>query len=244
MGNLEKNSKLKDYFEVASETVMSAVFSFIPAGPILDGLLNYRNKLKQKRAIDFSEKTKKVLEEISGKELHAANFETEDFIDVMEAVYAKVVNTRSIHKIEKYRNILVNQIIEPETAADLSLKYVQFIDELSELQILLLTKSMYLYPMTILSFFESVISQDNISKDLSQLYKPSEIEFHLNDLISKGLLQEKETDKRTVMYQVPYEIYNTYKKFRNMNRQLSNSELVYVPTEITISFLKFIELNK
>lgn len=242
MGKFEKNPKLKDHFEVVSESVIKTVFSFIPAGPIFDSFWNYRANLKQKRVIDFSESVKNALEEIGGNELHSSNFETEDFVDIMEAVYMRVMNTRSAYKLERFRNILVNQIIEPKTEIDLSLKYIQLIDELSEFQILLLAKSKVLYPMSILSFIESIISRDNLNKDLSQLYKPSEIEFHLNDLISKGLLQEIEIDKRTFP-QVPDEIYNTYKKFRSTNRQFSNTELVYIPTEIARSLLEFIELN-
>ena len=67
---------------------------------------------------------KSSLEEISNKEIDSSNFETEDFIDTIELVFMKVMNTKSVFKIERFKNIIVNQILEPETEHHLFRKYI------------------------------------------------------------------------------------------------------------------------
>lgn len=210
MGKFEKNPKLKDHFEVVSESVIKTVFSFIPAGPIFDSFWNYRANLKQKRVIDFSESVKNVLEEIGGNEFHSSNFETEDFVDIMEAVYMKVMNTQSLYKLERFRNILVNQIIDKPLDYQLTLKYVELVSSLSDIEMLILgfIKELYdykgFYTMKDIcnKLAEYEREEDEIVINNNEIHvriansemkiTPFDIEFYVGELINKGLIYRRE----------------------------------------------------
>lgn len=234
MTKFEKNSKTMDQIQVASEQLVKTVFSFIPAGPILDGLLNYRNILKQKRILDFSESVKKAMEEIEGKELNASNFETEDFVDVMEAVYMRAINTRSVYKLERFRNILVNQIIDSRLETPMFMKYIQLLDQLDDAQIVLLDNFRYWEGQKIVSIAvaylgiehskftgEHVLEQ--LSQKLNRNVTLSAAEYYMNELVSLGLIVNSSVSMPIVGKNSPHNNY-----------QISN---------IGKSFLKFIELN-
>lgn len=234
MGKFDKNPKLKDHFEVVSESVIKTVFSFIPAGPIFDSFWNYRANLKQKRVIDFSESVKNALEEIGGNELHSSNFETEDFVDIMEAVYMKVMNTQSLYKLERFRNILVNQIIEPALETPMFMKYIQLLDQLDDAQIVLLDSFRYWEGQKINSIAVAYFGiehnkysgdhvMETLSQNLSRKITLAEAEYYMNELVSLGLIVNVSVSMPVVGKNSPHN-----------NFQISI---------IGKSFLKFIELN-
>lgn len=234
MEKFEKNSTLKDHFEVVSETVRSTVFSFIPLGPVFDSLWNYRANVKQKRIIDFSESVKKTLDEISGEELHASNFETEDFVDIMEAVYMRVMNTRSVYKLERFRNILVNQIIDPDLETPMFMKYIQLLDQLDDAQIVILSDFRYWENEKIIGISVAYMGDvgakfddNHVVKELSGRLKKdvtkAEIEYFTNELVSLGLVRNNAT------------------VITAMGSSSPQNDFKISP--IGKSFLKFIELN-
>lgn len=234
MTKFEKNPKLKENFDVISEGVINAILSFIPAGPLLSGFLNYRNNLKQKRILDFSESVKKALEEIDGKELHASNFETEDFVDVIEAVYMRVINTRSVYKLERFRNIIVNQIIEQRIETPMFNKYIQLLDQLDDAQIVILDTFRNWEGKKIISIAVAYLGNEHVifpgahvleqlSKKLERNVTLSEAEYYMNELVSLGLIQN-----------ITISITAVGKNSPHNNYQISS---------IGKSFLKFIESN-
>lgn len=216
MENFEKNRRLKDHFELVSETVRKTVFSFIPAGPVFDTFWSYRTNLKQKRVIDFSESVKKALEEISEKELHASNFETEDFVDIIEAIYMRVQSNKSTYKAERFRNILIKQVIDKPINHQLTLKYVELVSSLSDIEMLILEfigeMRHYKVFCTMKDFCnklaenereenEIIINNNEINVRIanSELkITPFDVEFYVGELINKGLIyrQELMVDKR------------------------------------------------
>lgn len=234
MGEFNKNPKIKDHFEVASESVMKTVFSFIPAGPIFDSFWNYRATLKQKRVIDFSDSVKKALEEIGGYELHSSNFETKDFVDIMEATYLRVMNTRSEYKLERFRNILVNQIIEPTLETPMFMKYIQLLDQLDDAQIVLLDNFRYWEGQKINSIAVAYFGiehknysgdhvMETLSQNLSRVITLAEAEYYMNELVSLGLIVNVSVSMPVVGKNSPHN-----------NFQISI---------IGKSFLKFIEIS-
>ena len=199
MSDTIKNPKLKDHFELLSETVRQTVFSFIPAGPILESFWSYRNNLKQKRVLDFSKSVKTALEEIGEKEIHASNFQTEDFVDLIELVYSKVMNTRSAYKLERFKNILVNKIVEPNKEA-LFKKYVNLLDQLEDVQILILSDFRHWKGNPIRSViiaYEGEIGAahqddtiiESVTKRAGRDVDKAEVEYYTNELVNLGLVR-------------------------------------------------------
>jgi hypothetical protein len=185
---------------LVSEKVRQTVFSFIPAGPIFETFWSYRSNLKQKRVIEFSESVKTALEEIGGKEIHASNLQTEDFVDLMELVYLKVISTSSVYKLERFRDILVNKIVEPEKENHLFKKYVNLLDQLEDVQILILDDFKYWKGNPIRSViiaYEGEIGAalpddaiiERISKKAGTNVTKSEVEYYTNELVTLGLVR-------------------------------------------------------
>lgn len=121
------------------EVFQKMVLGFMPGGHVVDEFLNFRGNLKQKRIIDFSESVKIALEEISGKEMDSGCFTTEDFVDVFESLINKVQNTKSLYKIERFRNIMVQQIVDPIESHE-TLKFVHILDQLQDVDLVILLK--------------------------------------------------------------------------------------------------------
>lgn len=204
--------------EVAAHTfdeLQRIILSFIPGGAIIDGFLGYWSRLKQKRAIDFSEGLKKILEERAGKELTSADFENEDFVDIMESTYHEVICTQSLYKVERFRNILFKQIISP-IDNQLTLKYINMTGELTDVQLLVLktfsTKDSFRdYWDILIDIWKTYIpgaskeSFDhknadftiNLSKTEIVITK-SEIQFYLADLINKGLVVDNTQEELSI----------------------------------------------
>ncbi len=200
MDSFDKNIAAKDHFEVISETIRSTVFSYIPAGPVFDAFWNYRSKLKQKRVLDFSESVKKALEQIEGSEIDTENFQSDDFIDLMELVYSKVMTTRSSYKLERFRNILVKQIVKPLEQPPLFNKYINLLDQLDDIQIIMLRDIRPVESKKIDSFIVAFMGiegpkqpdshiVDRFQFETGRLLTKGELEFFGNELISLGLVR-------------------------------------------------------
>lgn len=201
-------SKIEKRAEVAKhsfDSLQRIALGFMPGSHVIDEFLNFRGNLKQKRLLDFIDSLKSALENISEIEISGDNFTTEEFVDVFEAVIGKVLITKSVFKKEKFRNLLVNQIIDPITDDLLLLKFVEYLDNLNEVQIIILQK------MCLRSSFENVVfeelinSKDRYQSSLDDYYKTvhvqvadkaliiprDDVQFYVNDLISKGLIIKK-----------------------------------------------------
>ena len=200
MSNTIKNKNLKDHFDILSEKARQTIFSFIPAGPLLESFISYRSTLKQKRIIEFSESVKNALEDIGAKELDTSNLQTEDFVDLMELVFNKVINTRSAYKLERFRNILVNKIIDADKEDSLFKKYVNLLDQLEDIQILILDdfKNWKGNPIrSIIIAYEGDVgaaAQDEkiikrISSKAGMDITKAEVEYYTNDLVNLGLVR-------------------------------------------------------
>lgn len=237
MEKFEKNSKIKEHIDQSLQIARNTILSFIPGNDLITGFLDYRANLKQKRLIDFSESVKKALEDISGRKLNSSNFEAEDFVDVVEAIFLRVQNTRSEYKLQRFRNILVNRIIEPQLEEPMWMKFIQLLDELDDIQIYILcdfkywkergekiTSPLRAYQGDVgLKLGDSEVISTLLKKTEIQITR-SELEYYLNQLISKGLIKNA---AKSIPVQGLDSPHNNY--------QISS---------IGLSFLKFIELSK
>jgi hypothetical protein len=121
MGKIDKN-KAGETALYTAEVLQKMVLGFMPGGHLIDGFLNYRSGLKQKRVIDFFDSFKKELEEHTGRELSNDDFNNESFVDVMDSIASKAQTTKSQYKLERFRNILVKQVTETPPETELILK--------------------------------------------------------------------------------------------------------------------------
>lgn len=119
------------------EQFQKMVLGFMPAGHVIEGFLNYRDGLKQKRILDFSESLKSIFERELGKKLDTYNFETEDFVDVFDSVISQIQNTRSNKKLNGFQAILVNNI---RGKSDLVQTFIDLISRLNDMEIDILNK--------------------------------------------------------------------------------------------------------
>lgn len=192
------------------EEINKFTLSFLPGGAILDSFLEFRARLKQKRIIEFSDSLKKALENCAGIELHSSNFETEEFIDVMELVYRKVHSTKSHNKLKYFRNILFRQIVEP-ISLETTLTYTHILDEMNELELILI-HDVSIRPVDEImqhTIFDILFGPENNSLRGRPIILNGEevftndnmLQYHLDRLVSIGLLSKtKEKFKTTFLY--------------------------------------------
>lgn len=200
MEKVEKNQNAKEHIDLIQKTFQKTILGFMPGGVVIESFLNYRNDLKANRLLNFTENLKNAIEEIRGTEIDSSNFETEDFVDTMELIYSKVINTRSVLKLERFKDILVKKVIEPENSDYLFKKYITLLDQLDDIQILILSDFNDWYPQKIISIiiaYEGEVGRelkdDAIIKSISEkIDKPitkAEVEFFTNDLVNLGLIR-------------------------------------------------------
>lgn len=237
MKDLNK-SKNEDVVLHSIEEINKLALSFIPAGAIFDSFWGYRTRLKQKRILDFSESVKKVLEQFANRELHGNDFESEDFVDIMESVYSKVIATKSIQKLERFRNILARQVLFKPVENQTTLIFINLIENLSDIQLMILDwldKNQFSTLGKIHSYLEDrgiVILSENES-EFEILYNDSTLHItdfivYIKDLISRGLIDEFEVDLKVVTTNDLQKAFSEYyKKIDAGKLTLSNTKIVH-----------------
>lgn len=226
-------NKNGDVIYHTADEFFKAVLSFIPLGIIADSFLNFQGNLKRRRVIEFSESLKKVLESLGGRELHANDFNNEDFVDIMESVYKRVQNTKSDYKLERFKNILTQQIIQRPNDYELTLKYVSLVSTLADIQIVILNK-MRTHSSGVFSDMRTAIipgatlkeTRDNEEviidvDDYKGSFIKADLMLYCKELVSFGLVNE------SLKTEMTHGGGNTRKRY-----SISNAG---------ISFLKFIE---
>ena len=96
-------------------------------------MLDYRSKIKQNRLNQFIELLENYFSNHQGITLE--NFQTVEFGDLFESVLRRVVQTRSIDKLNIYKNILINKLSYPELDIDHSEIFLDLITTLSLIEI-------------------------------------------------------------------------------------------------------------
>lgn len=232
-GFKEKSGELAKH---SLESFQRMALGFMPGGHVVEEFINFRSTLKQKRILDFSESVKKALEEIAKTEIDPGNFTSEKFVDLMDAVYKRVQESSSEKKLESFKNILVNQIIEPTSETPMLIKYVQLVEQLDDAQILILSDFRFWIEKdetvtNIIVAYEGIHAKnlkdddkiERLSNRLGRVISRAEVEYFTNELVSIGLV------KNNVEIETQMGGSNTKNDFKI--------------SKIGIDFLNFIELT-
>lgn len=191
------------------ETLNSIFLGFIPGGHAAEAFLNYRDDLKTKRVLNFLEGFSLALQEIAEeKEIDMSVFTGEDFVDVFDCIIAKIQITKSELKINRFKRILLRQAVSINDDFLIN-RYIQFIEDLSDIQIIILDKLIEFNKPMPVNFIE-LIQNKNENITVNKLHKSidiqvgkslinipiMDIDFYVNDLISRGLIINKKTTQR------------------------------------------------
>ncbi len=208
--DIEKRSQnIEDFFN----EIQAYLVGKLPVGSEINLLLNARSNIRRNRIISFFQSFRDEMQRVNGRPLDADTITSEEFIDVMEAIIIKVQATQSSYKIERFRNILLKQAVEP-IEYQLALKYIQLIDELTDVQMIMLGSftrfnsvrdhrdfgrliwSKYKTPDGVEKFDYQDFSIQQNELTISINYK--ELFFYMTDLKKKGLIENKNEDKLTI----------------------------------------------
>ena len=126
-----------DSKEIFISTVKS-IFGIVPfAGNALDEVVfEYRGRVKQNRLNQFVELLSEFFS--SNQDVDLENLKSEDFGDLFESVLKRVVQTKSLEKQKRFRDVLIRQIVNSSAEVDNSEIYLDLISSLSEDEIRIL----------------------------------------------------------------------------------------------------------
>src|SRR5690606_3919762 len=115
-----------------------SIFGAVPfVGSLFDELFfEYNGRIKQKRLNHFIE----ILADNFTQEsdIKIENIQTEDFNDLFESVLRRVVRTKSEWKLNKFKDILINELNSPTKQIELVELYLDLISDLSEEELTIL----------------------------------------------------------------------------------------------------------
>lgn len=188
-----------------AESFQKMALGFMPGGHVVDEFLNFRSNLKQRRILAFSESLSDFFRKIGYEKIDEGRFTSEQFVDVFETVMSKVHMTNSERKLEYYRNILVNQIVDTSANEILADKIIQTVNELNELQLLILqiiweVDNPNIYNVHLEFRMKNAYIRLNEKDELpggvlmEQVLESSIFLYFLEELVSKGLIIEIERD--------------------------------------------------
>ncbi|MCO6499529.1 MAG: hypothetical protein J5I47_04010 [Vicingus serpentipes] len=103
----------KDIIKNTYESIYKSIISNIPiVGTALNELaFDYSSRLKQERLNNFLRKLMEYIYRIDENIINIDNIKTEEFHDAFESIIQQVARTKSEIKLERFRNILLKQLI-------------------------------------------------------------------------------------------------------------------------------------
>jgi hypothetical protein len=247
--DMEKRSQqVEDIFN----EIQGYLIGKLPYGSEINLLLNARTNIRKNRLNRFFESFREELEKIYGKPLDSDRITSEEFLDVMEAIMIRVQSTKSSYKVERFRNILLKQAINP-IDYQLALKYVQVIDELTDVQMIMLGTFTDFNSIRSYRDFGHLIwkkynSEENAKNfdfndftiEQDELVIPvnyKELKFYSSDLIAKGLIENRNEDKLSIP-NMKFQGWPTGSNDRIAVKREKNES--YALTEFAINILKFV----
>ena len=200
-----------------AKSIATQLIETAPGGNWLNEFISFRSKIKQARINQFIDLLQNYFAAPSNKVYHFDLMSDEDFTDIFESVVLRVVQTKAITKIGRFKNILINQLRsnEPvcllESFLDLTLKlhekqieilveHLKLAEELGNQDILSLNNTIKLdverdRKLMIDNkqnrFLEMQEKSDNFMKKRKAEYyniSSNEYEYFVQDLVSKSLL--------------------------------------------------------
>lgn len=247
---IEKREQNTLYFW---QEIQNYIIGRLPIGPELNLLFRTRQNIKTNRLMDFFESFRQRMEEIYDKPLDSNEICSEEFIDVMESIMIKVQSTKSAYKIERFRDILINQLTSP-IDNQLALKYVGIIDDLTDIQMKILECSDLHFnkrlSVTKLNELLHGNSDRPVEKDMNKIHLPiggneiltsqKEIGFYFDELCRTGLLNH--------FTQLPFHLPDDYRATEyvpRMNEHQSGNDVdrIFTITSFAHDLLKFVKTS-
>lgn len=190
--------------EIVRKGFEALVGGLIPGYGVLTSMVNFYADIKRERVLQFLDEFSIALGAITDKtqEEILAICTSEDFIDILDAVIQKVHMTKSELKIERFKNLLLKQVVDPEPDYLMG-KYVGLIHELNDIQMLMLKKlkSSKIYnkaPRHDNSLHFGLWCEEDTGSVLIELtpqnvlkVHKSEVKLYLNNLVSLGLVDRE-----------------------------------------------------
>lgn len=179
--------------EIIISTAKS-IFGAIPyGGSLLDELVfEYNGRIKQKRLNNFIEILAKNFTDDS--QINIENIQTEDFNDLFESVLRRVGRTKSERKLQKFKDILINELNFPTKQIELVELYLDLISDLSEEEISIL----YYHKYFDLTYEDEIDKMNNLKGQLHTLKDKKKNETIIIDespYSTKIIELEKEIEK-------------------------------------------------
>lgn len=188
-------------------SIYKSFTGFIPGGHISNELLEHKNRLNQERLNHFTKLVKEAFENFSDKNIDFDNFSKDDFVDSIDLIIKKILNTRSETKINYFKNILLRNTFEKNNY-ELFERYVHLLDEISETQLMIISVLNFHYKDKLdeVGIIKVLIGKNreanNIIDVSLQKYVLSnghtmtndEFLFYILDLKSKGLIDQVPSD--------------------------------------------------
>jgi hypothetical protein len=170
MGKMEKYSKEIDV------AVLRSIFGAIPVvgGALNEVIFDIRGRVKQERLNRFIELLAEFFTNRS--DFDAETLKSEDFGDLFEEVLRKVVQTKSIAKHKRYRDVLTNGIENNLFDVDNSNRFLDLISSLEEVEVSILSN----YSKYGDELFYIMEELNNLEKNISSLNQQMREELKLS----------------------------------------------------------------
>lgn len=175
-----------DKKELLVSTVKS-VFGEVPLiGTALDEIIfEYSGRLKQKRLNRFVEIIAESITEES--EVNLDNIQKENFIDLFESVLRRVVLTKSELKLNRFKDIIVNELTSPSQQIEVIELYLDLVSTLTEEEIAILYnhKTLKYLKSFIIFMFNTIIHFFNYQVGSSKIkFAKALLSNYFNSLIT------------------------------------------------------------
>lgn len=116
-------------------SALKSLFSAIPyVGQVFnEALFDYWSRIKQNRLNSFVEMLTDFF--LCSQQVDLDTLKTEDFLDLFESVIRRVVQTKSKEKHKRFKDVLTNQMINPQNSYGNAEIYLDIISGLSEVEV-------------------------------------------------------------------------------------------------------------
>lgn len=236
MGDLVSRKKVFEHIAHAANSIRDLALDEIPGGAIIKTLWNYNSEIQTSRSLKFLGDFQQILEDKLGRNFYDYELQNEDFHDLFYMIMTEVQKTNSKEKLKHFRNILLKQVIEPAKDNTLTFKYVNLINTLADIQIIILNK-MWTDSSGIFSDMRATIipypilqetrENEKVTIDIDGYIKEfvkADLTFYCKELVSIGLVNESLNSARA--------------------KNDGNSFKIYSISHSGIDFLNFIKLNE
>ncbi|WP_213195262.1 hypothetical protein [Cloacibacterium caeni] len=156
--------------------------------PLNEFLFEHRGRIKQERLNKFIQNLIDYFETASEFKIENNYITSEEFGDIFESVLEKVTKTDNVEKLVRFRNILKNQIVEPQKVEYIE-TFIDLIPKISEKQFEILYSHL-LYDEKFFKILSKISGIGNFDETEEESENKLNDENEFNYLSSKFLLPE------------------------------------------------------